>query len=45
MHIGTMAQKGDSSKKNTKKKSTPKFDYHIMNEETNESSGDLIQYP
>lgn len=44
MHTGTMAPKGKSSKKNTKKKLAPKYDYHLINEETSEWSGNLAEY-
>lgn len=41
-----MAPKGDSSKKNTKKNPTPKFDYKLVNKDTkiSSSSGDTFKY-
>lgn len=45
LHIGTMAPKGDFSRKNTKKKATPKSKLKFTNEETSDSSEDLVQFP
>lgn len=44
-HTGTMAPKDDPSKLNIKKKSAPKFDCYLINEETSELNYDLIEYP
>lgn len=40
-----MAPKGDSSKKNTKKKSVAQSNYQLINEETDESSCGPTEYP
>lgn len=39
-----MAPKVDTSKKNTKKKFSPKSDDYLINEETSESCGDVVEY-
>lgn len=39
-----MTPKGDSSKKNTKNKPTPKANFYLTDEEISESSSDLVEY-
>lgn len=40
-----MVPKGDTTKKNTKNKPAPKANLHLIDEESRDSSRDLIEYP
>lgn len=40
-----MDPKGYSSKKNSKKKLAPKSNYNMIDDDTDESNGDLVEYP
>lgn len=45
MYTRIMAPRGDSSKKNTKKKPAPKAKLQFNEEEPCDSSEDLVQFP